>query len=63
MEVWLFLSSEIHCSSDKILAVGSLNPGNVKAEWLDISRDVWESLPDYPFGMSFKKFSDKKKLS
>ena len=27
---------------------------SVKAEWHDITRNVWESLPDYPFGMSFK---------
>ena len=44
---------EIHFSSEKILAVGSYEPYNVKAEWLDVTRNVWESLPDYPFGMSF----------
>ena len=33
--------------------MGSYEPDNVKAEWLDVTRNVWESLPDYPFGMSF----------
>ena len=62
MEVRLFLSLEIQRILEKILAVGSLNPENVKAEWLDVSRNVWESLPDYPYGMSLssRKKSDKK---
>ena len=33
--------------------MGSYIPNNVKAEWLDVTKNVWESLPDYPFGMSF----------
>ena len=32
--------------------MGSYSPSNVKAEWLDVSSNAWEALPDYPFGMS-----------
>ena len=54
MEVWLFSFVEISWSSEKILAVGCGHPTyNVKAEWLDVNRNMWESLPDYPFGMNF----------
>ena len=57
----MILSKEIHCDSEKILAVGGYSPGNfpagnVKAEWLDVTENVWTSLPDYPFGMSFIYF-------
>ena len=53
MEVMLFSTVKINPNSEKILAVGSYKPSNVKAEWLDVSRNLWESLPDYPFGMGF----------
>ena len=57
MEVKLILKEEIHCDLEKILAVGGYSPGNVpagnvKAEWLDVTKNVWTSLPDYPFGTS-----------
>ena len=41
--------------SAKILAVGSWSPHNAKAEWLDVSSNVWENLADYPYGMSSRK--------
>ena len=43
--------------------MGSLNPANVEAEWLDASRNVWESLPDYPFGMGLTKNTATKNLA
>ena len=33
---------------DKILAVGSYSPNNVKTEWLDVQTGLWETLEDYP---------------
>ena len=47
----MILNEEAHRNSEKILAVGGSD--NIKAEWLDVTRKVWESLPDYPMGMSF----------
>ena len=54
MEVGYKSLTELDSTSEKILAVGNWSPDTAKAEWFDVSGNVWEELPDYPYGMSFE---------